>query len=160
MLIDSRHGIRQSDITMLKMLTARRLTHQVILTKSDLSTDAEQKKTLGSVFKVIMSSRDFQLCLPVVHLVNTTTADAAAVRASAATLGNTTTQSGADKSKTATSQGQQQQQQISRKRALDNGLTALKCTMTEVMLQPWNKDKNQAQIGFQAPLPPEPENIQ
>ena len=28
-LIDARHGIRQSDITMLKLLTESRLTHQV-----------------------------------------------------------------------------------------------------------------------------------
>lgn len=48
LLIDSRHGIKDSDIDMMKLLDDTAVIYQVILTKADKISKAEQEKVLAA----------------------------------------------------------------------------------------------------------------
>jgi len=139
-LIDSRHGIRQTDITMLKMLTQARLTHQVLLTKSDLVSSSDLEKSLNSVFKVIMG-KDFRLCLPIVHCISTAT-NATSTKKSVKALSCVD----ATGSKPANSYG--------RSKGLTDptGMHPLKMSITELILQPWQTTAERNDVGFQGEI--------
>lgn len=145
-LIDARHGIRQSDITMLKLLTEARLTHQVILTKSDLVSSVDLEKSLNSVFRVIMN-KEFMLCLPIVHCVSTAS-NPTSTKKSARAL-TPTEVTGA---KATNSYGK------SRGLTDPTGMLPLKMSMSELILQPWQTTAERNNVGFQSeiPIPPPP----
>lgn len=56
-LIDSRHGVKDSDIDMMMRLDAIGISYQIILTKIDLATHAELHKSFISVFERITAKR-------------------------------------------------------------------------------------------------------
>ena len=72
-LIDGRHGIKESDREILDILNGCHLPSQVILTKSDLCDQNDLKKSLNSTFKDIMESPNRHHCLPFVHVVSSKT---------------------------------------------------------------------------------------
>mmetsp|Transcript_10715 Transcript_10715/g.10768 ORF Transcript_10715/g.10768 Transcript_10715/m.10768 type:complete len:267 (+) Transcript_10715:204-1004(+) len=68
-LIDSRRGLLEADKQMLLMLSTFRISHQVILTKSDLIDQKSLSIVLERLFQDIMGKQR-QSCLPIVHVVS------------------------------------------------------------------------------------------
>ena len=52
-LIDSRHGLKDSDITLMEMLDEAAVTYRIILTKTDKTKKAELEKTQSKIEAVI-----------------------------------------------------------------------------------------------------------
>lgn len=52
-LIDSRHGLKDSDITLMEMLDEAAVTYRIILTKTDKTKKAELEKTQAKTLKEI-----------------------------------------------------------------------------------------------------------
>jgi hypothetical protein len=127
---------------MLKMLTQARLTHQVVLTKSDLVSSVDLEKSLDSVFRVIME-KDFRLCLPVVHCISTATNATSTKKSSRALV-----PSDLAETKTGTNA-------YGKSRGLTDptGMLPLKLAMTELIMQPWQTTAERDNIGFQSSLP-------
>lgn len=73
-LIDSRHGIKNSDIDTMKLLDNAKICYQIILTKSDVPNDKELKHSLESSFDEIMAKR-MNTCFPYLHLISSKTGD-------------------------------------------------------------------------------------
>ena len=73
-LIDSRHGIKNSDIDTMKLLDNAKICYQIILTKSDIPNDKELKHSLESSFDEIMAKR-MNTCFPYLHLISSKTGD-------------------------------------------------------------------------------------
>lgn len=72
-LVDARHGIKDSDLQMMEQLTKAAVPHQIILTKSDLVSSAEEmKESLQSAFSAVMSKHGMS-CLPFIHTVSSVT---------------------------------------------------------------------------------------
>ena len=69
LLVDSRHGMKASDIDMMKLLDSCALSYQIILTKADQINHTERQSSLRSVFTEIMTKR-MSSVLPFVHLVS------------------------------------------------------------------------------------------
>ena len=72
-LIDGRHGIKESDREILDILNSCHLPSQIILTKADLCDQTDLKKSLHSAFKDIMESPQRHHCLPFIHVVSSKT---------------------------------------------------------------------------------------
>mmetsp|Transcript_1557 Transcript_1557/g.2497 ORF Transcript_1557/g.2497 Transcript_1557/m.2497 type:complete len:301 (-) Transcript_1557:145-1047(-) len=68
-LIDSRRGPCDEDGQMMELLTKSAIAHQVIITKADLPTQIELRKTLNNTFLEIMKPKR-HACLPIVHVVS------------------------------------------------------------------------------------------
>ena len=69
LLVDSRHGMKTSDIDMMKLLDSCALSYQIVLTKADQINQTERKSSLHSVFTEIMTKR-MSSVLPFVHVVS------------------------------------------------------------------------------------------
>ena len=69
LLVDSRHGMKTSDIDMMKLLDSCALSYQIILTKADQINHTERQSSLRSVFTEIMTKR-MSSVLPFVHVVS------------------------------------------------------------------------------------------
>ncbi|CAE7690303.1 engB [Symbiodinium microadriaticum] len=71
-LIDGRRGPSEMDGEMMETLTKAALTHQVIITKADLLTDLDLRKTLEATMTEIMKPKR-HACLPIVHVLSAKT---------------------------------------------------------------------------------------
>ena len=69
-LVDSRHGIKESDREVFDMLNTCHLPYQIILTKSDLCDSSTLVKTLKSAFDDVMDSPLRHHCMPFIHVVS------------------------------------------------------------------------------------------
>lgn len=75
-LIDSRRGMKDSDIEMISTLNQHAIPFQIILTKADLlKSQAALNAVLMSVFSVILAKvkGSMNVCLPIVHVVSSKT---------------------------------------------------------------------------------------
>jgi len=68
-LVDSRHGMKSSDVEIMKLLDDAKICYQIILTKSDLCSEKDLKYALSSSFEEIMAKR-MNTCFPYLHLVS------------------------------------------------------------------------------------------
>lgn len=68
-LVDSRHGIKSSDVEIMKLLDEAKICYQIILTKSDVCSEKELQYALNSSFAEIMAKR-MNTCFPYLHLVS------------------------------------------------------------------------------------------
>lgn len=71
-LVDSRHGIKQADVEMMRLLNSGAIPYQIIFTKCDLVDMDTLQHTLTDAFDVIMS-KDGIVCIPEVHVISTAT---------------------------------------------------------------------------------------
>ena len=70
-LVDSRHGLKESDADMMTMLDSLALPYEIVLTKADASSKQEMAAALDSVFKRMMRSKaKVTSGLPYVHAVS------------------------------------------------------------------------------------------
>ena len=72
-LVDSRHGIKPSDMDIMAMLNTVGLPYQVVLTKTDASSAPELHHALDSVFAQLMKKGGLNCGLPFVHAVSAKT---------------------------------------------------------------------------------------
>lgn len=73
-LVDSRHGLKPSDVDMMALLNAAGLPYQVILTKTDASSGHEMHRALDSIMAHLMRRGGGLNCgLPLVHTVSAKT---------------------------------------------------------------------------------------
>lgn len=69
-LVDARHGIKDSDVDMMNQLTQAAVPHQIILTKTDLVTSPQAlQQSLESAFTAVMSKQGLT-CMPFIHTVS------------------------------------------------------------------------------------------
>ena len=72
-LVDSRHGLKLSDVEMMQMLDELALPYEVVLTKADAASTAEKEAALASAFAKLMrtgSGSKLNCGLPFVTLVS------------------------------------------------------------------------------------------
>lgn len=72
-LVDGRHGIKDSDIQMMALLDSARLPYQVVLTKADDASPIELMKALNSVFIELTRKVRGRTVLPIVHVTSART---------------------------------------------------------------------------------------
>lgn len=68
-LVDARHGVKETDIEMMRMLQHHQLNFQIILTKSDLASAADVSSSVQSAMRVLMSRGMGKSC-PFVHVIS------------------------------------------------------------------------------------------
>lgn len=69
MLVDSRHGLKDSDIEMMKILNDSRIAYQLVMTKTDLVKEKELVSKVKGVFEVMLTMRN-NTCVPFIHAVS------------------------------------------------------------------------------------------
>lgn len=69
LLIDSRHGIKESDMDMMEMLNQHRTPYQLVFTKSDLSSNDEAHNNIKNALAFLQQLKNCT-ALPYVHLVS------------------------------------------------------------------------------------------
>ena len=72
-LVDGRHGIKDSDIQMMALLDSARLPYQIVLTKADDASPIELMKALQSVFIELTRKVRGRTVLPIVHVTSART---------------------------------------------------------------------------------------
>lgn len=69
-LVDCRHGLRQSDRDIMDQLNAANITYQIVLTKADLCTADTVDSSLTSVLRDLMEAPTRHLSVPIVHVLS------------------------------------------------------------------------------------------
>ena len=152
-LIDARHGVRQSDVSMLKLLTESRLTHQVC-SYCAIATPPYLLLPYSHLIYMYIDQVGCMIYMCIVQVILT--------KSDVATAGEL------QKSLGSVFQAIRHKEHrlcLPIVHAVHvhpdggkeggsgcNGLTALKQSMCEVMLQPWAQGKSE--VGFQGDLPP------
>jgi GTP-binding protein len=72
LLIDSRHGLKPSDVDMMVLLNRSFIPYQLIFTKSDLVKESDLVGNLKSAFGIMRQMKNAS-CLPLIHAVSSTT---------------------------------------------------------------------------------------